>query len=514
MSFFKRLLPFLLLTVFLIVPLAAVGVAGLTLLHGERERWAARTEAAEQRILLQNAAAFRTAAERLRDEIHQRLQGLPPDNPAEALRHLEATHPLVRNVFWIAPGGDVLLPALTLTLDPETRRFADRYAALFDGRTHWTLGGDTPERPHPLPPFYWRPWRWEDNDHLIAYLRRPGGDVVGIEVEMSALYARLDVALRLLADTHGPLLLLDRSDRELLASEEPPNRPPLTTEIGPLLPFARIAWHPAAPPAEDDSEALFMLAAGFGVMLLLSIAAAGVGLTAWLNRSRRLALQKTTFVSNVSHEFKTPLTTLRLYSELLLEGRVSDEARQKRYLSILRDESDRLARLVHNVLDFSRLELGRKPAKPEDVDLQHILREVLDPLRERIDALGIQLELPEGPLPACVDPDAASRILLNLIDNALKYAAAGKALILRAEAQGPHWALTVEDRGPGIPRRFRRKLFQPFTQADDTLTRESGGTGLGLHLSRRLARDNGGDLVLLNTPAGAAFQWTLPRNCS
>lgn len=277
----------------------------------------------------------------MRDEIHQRLRGLPPENPAEALRHLEATHPLVRNVFWIAPGGDVLLPALTLTLDPETRRFADRYAALFDGRTHWTLGEDDPERPRPLTSFHWRPWRWEDDDHLIAYLRRPGGDVVGIEVEMSALYARLDVALRLLADSGGTLVLLDRTDRHLLASAEAPERTPLTTEIGPLLPFARLAWHPAAPVAEDDSDALFLLAAGFGLLLLFSIAAAGVGLTAWLNRSPRLALQKTTFVSNVSHEFKTPLTTLRLYSELLLEGRVSDEAKQKRYLSILRQRSGR-----------------------------------------------------------------------------------------------------------------------------------------------------------------------------
>jgi len=522
--------------VFVIAPTAAIGVAGLRLLQRERRHWEAESETAYRRGLVQAAESLRDGLYQLRAELHTLLTSLPAGDPTEALLHLSATHPLVRNSFHIRSDGTPALPPADLHLDPESQRFLHRYAALLEGRAAWTPAEADPQplySKQPLrlrqvqdsfrskevesipsspsaPPLHWRPWRWEDEDYLLAYLRRPNGDLLGIEVEMSAVFARLDVMLRLLASPTELFALLDRADRVLLASQELPELTPLTEEIGPLLPFARLALYrmQSMPPLSGD--AFYWLAAGIGLLLLLSITAAGIGLTAWLNRSRRTALQKTSFVSNVSHEFKTPLTTLRLYSELLLDGRIHDEAKRERYLRTLRDESDRLARLVHNVLDFSRLELGHNSPKPADIDLAELLQNVTDCLRERFDAAGMRVTLPEGPLPVRVDPDAANRILLNLMDNALKYAAAGQSLDIRARLQGRMLALDFTDRGPGIPRRFRRKLFQAFSQADERITRESGGTGLGLHLARRLARDNGGDLTLPDTPTGACFRWTLP----
>jgi len=537
MPLLKRLLPFLLLVVFVLAPAAAIGVAGLRLLARERDHWEAQTARTDRRGLIQAADSLRDGLDQLRAELHGLLLSLPAGDPADALRELAATHPLVRTGFWILPDGEAALPPANTHLDPEGLRFRQRYAALLEGRAEWTAAAADPEPLYtkaplrlrqvqdsfrrqdieasytssPSTPLHWRPWRWEDADYLLAYLRRPNGDLVGIEVEISAVFARLDVMLRLLASPVEMFALLDRADRVLLASQELPGLSPQTEEIGPILPFARLAHYRMESRTPLSGDSFYWLAAGTGLFLLLSITAAGIGLTAWLNRSRRTALQKTSFVSNVSHEFKTPLTTLRLYSELLLEGRIHDEAKRERYLRTLRDESDRLARLVHNVLDFSRLEMGRKAPQPADLDLSELLQSVFSSLQERFDAAGMRVTLPEGPLPVRADPDAANRILLNLLDNALKYAASGKALAIRAEPRGRLLEIDFADRGPGIPRRFRRKLFQPFSQADDRITRESGGTGLGLHLARRLARDNGGDLTLIDTPVGACFRWTLPR---
>src|SRR5690606_32893263 len=128
---------------------------------------------------------------------------------------------------------------------------------------------------------------------------------------------------------------------------------------------------------------------------------------------------------NVSHEFKTPLTTLRLYSELLLEGRVKDPDKQKQYLSTLRDESERLARLVHNVLDFSRLEMGRSRLHPQPLCLNDCLERVYDLLQERFTRAGIRVECPGQKVFGISDADAAEQILLNLMDNVIKYASSG-----------------------------------------------------------------------------------------
>lgn len=542
----KKALPFLLLVVFVLGPVVLLGVAGAVLLRHERERWDTQATEARQREADLIAEDLREGLHALREELKETLLSLPPDNPRDALHALRDRHPLVRNVFWMDQNNERVLPPPGMRLDQETERFLTRYAALFEGRVPWTT--PTRDEPSMLPPqqvarravidtlgsrrvgyghdkpikgvdlsapprqqIAWRPWHWEDGDALLVYTSRDAtGDVLGLELEMSALYARLDVLLRLSESPGQPLALLDRADRPLVATGETPDTIPVTVEIGPLLPFARLALYPRLESAPLSGRVVHLLAIAFGLLLLLSISGAGLGLTAWLNRSRREALQKTTFVSNVSHEFKTPLTTLRLYSDLLLEGRVKDPEKQESYLRTMRDESDRLARLVHNVLDFSRLEMKRKALNPTTFDLSEMLRKVTGAMEERFASADMVVNLPVPPLPVRADPDATEQILLNLCENALKYAASGKRLDITAERGGAMLKLRVRDQGPGIPRALRKRLFKPFHLADNRLTRENGGTGLGLHIARRLARESGGDLCLVDTPTGACFLWTLP----
>lgn len=224
-------------------------------------------------------------------------------------------------------------------------------------------------------------------------------------------------------------------------------------------------------------------------------------------RDARDARRKTTFVANVSHELKTPLTTIRMYAEMLEEGRVRDETKRSAYLSTIVRESQRLARLVNNVLDFGRMEQGRKKYAPQDFDAAETASNLLHEQRPRLDQAGMDLDVDlKAPCPIRMDRDAFEQALLNLIDNAIKYAAAGAHLSVSLSGG----VLRVRDRGPGIPASLRRKVFEQFFRADDSLTAGQPGSGLGLTIARRLMRDQGGDVVLEPTDRGCCFAIRLP----
>ncbi|MEX2607220.1 MAG: ATP-binding protein [Kiritimatiellia bacterium] len=528
-----RSLPIILLTALVMLPVAGLTVAGLILLRHERERWEEQAATANQRIVEQNAENLREGLKAVRRELTDQLTRLSVDNRDGELMELAATHPLVRNVFRVSEDGIRQLPKPGIALDAETERFLHRYEPLFEGGMEWFQADADPEAGStavskdrvfskrlgkgsaPSPPpvkSQWRPWHWADRDVLLLYVQDPQSlERLGVEIEMTALYARMDVWLREQAQFGEVLALLDRRDRILIAGGELPEaEADVMVEMGPLLPFARLAHYNPVQHSAVLTNAYYLAATGAGGLMLLSIVAGTLGLTAWVHRSRREALQKTTFVSNVSHEFKTPLTTLRLYSELLLEGRITDPDKQKAYLRTMCNESERLARLVHNALDFSRLEMGRNRLTPTDIDLTDCIHRVAERLRERFETTGMEVLLPKTPCRVWADPDAAEQILLNLMDNAIKYAADGKNLEVHVDRLNVKVEVRIQDRGAGIPARERKKIFEAFHQVDDRLTRESGGTGLGLHISRRLARQMNGDLNLRQVSDGACFVWTLP----
>jgi len=251
------------------------------------------------------------------------------------------------------------------------------------------------------------------------------------------------------------------------------------------------------------------------LVLFISLFGSGILLLREAHRNRREAQQKTTFVSNVSHELKTPLTTIRMYADLLGEGRVSEPEKTKRYLQTIAGESRRLTRLVNNVLDFSRLEQNRKKYNRSRFDLRDILEETLQQQRLRIQAAGMELTaaLPEEPAPVDSDQDAIRQVLINLIDNAVKYAASGKALHIGMARTDDGYSISVADRGAGIAPRHRSRIFERFYRVDDSLTAESQGCGLGLSIARRMMEDLGGSLFLQPVEGGACFTVLIPGEC-
>ncbi len=248
---------------------------------------------------------------------------------------------------------------------------------------------------------------------------------------------------------------------------------------------------------------------------LVALAAVGLGGWSLLDLSER----RIRFVSAVTHELRTPLTTLRLYLDMLTGGLVKDEERKAEYLSTLNGETDRLSRLVSNVLDFSRLENQRPRLVRERVGVDELLGQVAATWQSRCHDAEKELAVDNtaGPDAGLVtDVHLVQQILGNLIDNACKYSrgAEDRHIRLRARPAGPRrLVLEVEDRGPGVPQRERRAIFRAFCRgrsADVT----AGGVGLGLALAQRWARLLGGTLTLCSpAEGGACFRLELPLEC-
>ena len=278
-------------------------------------------------------------------------------------------------------------------------------------------------------------------------------------------------------------------------------RPLVATEIGDALPHWEVAAYLINPARLAQTANTAKLTLG----LLIAVLVLAIGVGSWLivrslNSELKLARQKTDFVGNVSHELKTPLTSIRMFSELLAEGRVADPAKQRSYLNIITAEAARLTRLINNVLDFSRMERGEKKYNFQPCDLAEVVRAAAQTFRPHLEAGGFKFDcmLPDTAVPVHGDADALSQIIVNLLSNAEKYSNGGKEITLelgRRESPLPHAEVKVLDRGSGVPRGSEEKVFEKFYRAHDSLSSGVQGSGLGLTIARQIARAHGGDVV-------------------
>jgi signal transduction histidine kinase len=322
---------------------------------------------------------------------------------------------------------------------------------------------------------------------------------------------RDEICVALLDDNARPVSI---SRTNFLAAWK---RPFVATEIGEALPHWEIAAYLVNPARLRQAAHTAKLTLG----LLIGTLVLAIGIGGWLivtdlNRQLALARQKTDFVSNVSHELKTPLTSIRMFSELLAEQRVADPAKQRSYLQIITAETARLTRLINNVLDFSRMERGEKKYNFRDADLVNIVRETVETYRPHLENNGFQMEcaLPTGELPIRADTDAISQVIVNLLSNAEKYSSHEKKITVEAthrDSPLPCAEVKILDRGPGVPRGSEEKIFEKFYRAHDSLSSGIQGSGLGLTLARQIARAHGGDVIYEQREGGGScFSLRLP----
>jgi len=309
--------------------------------------------------------------------------------------------------------------------------------------------------------------------------------------------------------------------------------------LGSATAFTPVLLHPGAEPASDLLVTTALSFPGNGTRLalhtpaglieapvrrqqgwtfaLLAVAILTAGLALFslhraVARERRLADLKTQFVSSVSHELRAPLGSIRLMAEALQENSVP---RPAEFHSLIAREGGRLSHLIENVLDFARIEDGRKRYHFEESDVSALIHATLELMQPPAAQREIRFEIELEDVTATLDPGAIQQALVNLLDNALKYSPEGAVVRVTASqvrrGDSELLEIRVSDEGPGIPEKDRGVIFERFHRLGNELRRETPGTGIGLSIVRHIARGHGGSVAVSDgTPCGTCFTLTLP----
>ncbi|HEX8888704.1 MAG TPA: ATP-binding protein [Pyrinomonadaceae bacterium] len=232
-----------------------------------------------------------------------------------------------------------------------------------------------------------------------------------------------------------------------------------------------------------------------------------------ITRLERLERVRQEFLSNVSHELRTPLTAIIAFVETLEDGAIEDQESNRRFLSIIRRNAERMHNLIDDILELSAIEAGRVQIEPEPLSLHHLVNDILTALASRAEARHIKLanEVSTETI-VFADPRRLEQMLTNLTHNAIKFNREDGSVTLRHEREGRRDRITVSDTGEGIPPEHINRIFERFYRVDRARAREMGGTGLGLAIVKHLARAHGGEATVQSTPGtGSTFTIELPR---
>jgi signal transduction histidine kinase len=264
---------------------------------------------------------------------------------------------------------------------------------------------------------------------------------------------------------------------------------------------------------DNIARSSFLHSAGATVLVLVFLLG-GIALTIRAtDREARLAQAKSNFVANVSHELKTPLSLLSLFSEILELGRVKNEEKKIEYYGIIRHESRRLNKMIDNILDFSKIEAGRKTYNFAHSDMAAVIENVLSSYRYQISNSGfdVQTNMQAGLPPVLIDRDAMAQAISNLLDNAIKYSGEVKQLSITVETLGSNLSIEIADRGIGIPRAEQAKIFEKFYRVGNGLVHDVKGSGLGLSLVKHIIEAHKGTIsVESDVGKGSVFRILLP----
>jgi signal transduction histidine kinase len=269
---------------------------------------------------------------------------------------------------------------------------------------------------------------------------------------------------------------------------------------------------PGTSPRQAVRRQVMLFTAAFGV--LLAVIVAGI-VTTWrlMRRETEMARLKADFVANVSHDLKTPVSVIRMFGETLEMDRVSGEGQRREYYRIITRESERLSRLIDNVLDFSRIEGGRRTYERVPTPVEPLIRDTLAAFDYPLVQRGFKVDVDVAPdLPeVSMDADAVGQALANLIDNAIKYSGAGRAVAVSAAVVDGRLALAVSDQGIGIPKAEHARIFEKFYRVGRSDTQGRRGSGVGLALVRHVAEAHGGEVSVESAPGeGSRFTLWLP----
>lgn len=256
-----------------------------------------------------------------------------------------------------------------------------------------------------------------------------------------------------------------------------------------------------------ERVSVLMGAGGLALVLLL------LGFVSYTHQQKamKLAEQRVSFVNQVSHELRTPLTNILLNVDLVAEAAGESDAEAQKRLALIQEETNRLGRLVSNVLTFAGKEKAENRLSLEACVPDEVVREVLQQFRPALERKGMLIRYDQSVTTSCLMPrDALVQVLANLISNAEKYAADGGMVEVSCSMAANQLIVRVADNGPGIPPRERERVFEPFHRLSDRVTEGASGTGLGLAISKTLVERMKGRIRLLPSVHGAVFELEVP----
>ena len=409
-------------------------------------------------------------------------------------------HPLVRRLYLFDRGGRLVYSAAPAEGDAAV------FAALLGAvsRDLWERGGR-------------REVVAGDVSMLAAVLRGRDGAPVLAAVARDPATLQREVLDRTLKALDSPIVcvIVDEAGRPLSAAGAVAGaRLLVTVPFRHALPTWRVALYqpPGVSPRQSVRRQVMLFTTAFGVLLVVIVA--GLVVTYRLvRRESEMARLKSDFVANVSHDLKTPLSVIRMFGETLEMDRVRDEAVRREYYRVITRESERLSRLIDNVLDFSRIEGGRRRYDPVPTAVEPLVRDVVDAFAYPLNRQGFKVEVHVAPdLPeVALDADAVAQALANLVDNAIKYSADRKTLRIEAALDDGELALSVADEGIGIPRAEQGRIFEKFYRVGHSETQGRRGSGVGLALVRHVAEAHGGRVIVDSVPGqGSRFTLRIP----
>lgn len=479
---------------------------------------------------------FETLSTELRTTARQ--VKMPPDE----IRALLRKSPRIRQVILLDNTGAVLHPDPATPLNLGEREFLHEAQELIRDRDLLHAANSTSNssrQAESSPPYRsvrsqqsedatsdegWHVWYWGRGVHLVFWQRRANGNIVGLLVERGRWMADLIAALPetisrqqdgVAVTTTSRFRLVDSMGNSMYewGEYEPAEecQPLVETAVStPLASWRLQAIVPENLIAGESYGLTFQLTSG---IIAAAIALSVLAVFFWREYSRevRQASQRVSFVNQVSHELKTPLTNIRMYADLLAADLAdsSDESNEKPAgrLRVIISESQRLSRLISNVLTFGRQQRETLVLRRRAASVDELVRRVVEQFVPTLDRLSIATELDlDAEQLVYIDEDAVEQILVNLISNVEKYAATGGELKIstRPNHNEKTVTITVADAGPGIPLAMQRAVFEPFVRVSSRLE-DAAGTGIGLSIARELARLHGGDLRLIDCAKGASF---------
>lgn len=525
----------LVFAILILGPLSVIGWLGVRIVHDEQEAVESKIIELLATRLDDVAQTISRVCERKERALRQLLEKVPLPAEAATIRKLVNSQSGIRQIFILDANGDLTHPPVHAQRNQAEEDFLTRTKRIFEAKERFFRAKDESGAPQKAQSSLrarqasistarkdqgWYTYYFGNSDHFIFWLHDTEGNVIGFDLDRLALLAEI---IGELPETnprdsrlqHDSIQLVNAGgdpvyvfgQYEPLPSESPAVSRELEAPLG--------AWRLRYYVARDAIRADLSESALWGTLLSLSgLVLAVFGLALYFfresGREAREARQRVTFVNQVSHELKTPLTNIRMYAELLEEEIDEEETKQRSHLEVIVSESERLSRLIANVLSFARRERNKLTVRPAPAGLKEAIIGIVEQFRPGLESAGFEIatDLAEEGR-ATFDADALGQILGNLLGNVEKYAKKGKRVEIASTRHGDQIAITVADRGPGIPAKSREKIFKPFYRLSHKVAEGVSGTGIGLSISRELARLHGGDLRLVDTQSGTCFELTM-----